>query len=278
MLCADDFSQNEDISYGILTLLENKRINATSCMTNCHAWPTMSRLLHPLHSQAFIGLHFNLTEGVPLSAQWKARYGDTFFSLPELISRAYTTGLDPLAINAELHAQWDKFCVGMHQSTPDFIDGHQHIHQLPGIAAVLIAFCKKQPFWKGFVRQTYNGNTDWFCTQAFPKHQILALLGGMRFKKLLNNNNIPYNTSFAGITHFDNKKPFPQLFSAFLQKISDNGLIMCHPGNISQDKADPLYQQRHIELRYFQSDLFLQDLNRSHCILKDKNIRIADNN
>lgn len=270
IICADDFSQNEDISQGILKLLTTQRINATSCMTNTEYWTTMSPLLHPLKTQAYIGLHFNLTQGSPLSSEWKSMYGEQFFSLAELIRKSYTISLDPTVLRAELHAQWEKFRAGMNQDTPDFIDGHQHIHQLPEVSAILIEFCKSQATWKGFIRQTYNGCKDWFNTQAFPKPQMLAILGGMQFKKILSKNRIPHNTSFGGIIYFNNKQPFSRNFSGFLQKISDNGLIMCHPGCTSQDTSDPLYKHRSSEFAYFQSDSFLKDLSKWNVVLKNK--------
>lgn len=270
ILCADDFSQNAAISQGIIQLIEHQRINATSCMTNSALWSTISHTLHALHSQTFIGLHFNLTEGTPISPQWKSQYGEQFFSLPELIRKSYVTGINPTVLRAELQAQWDAFRDGMNQEDPDFIDGHQHIHQLPSVANILIDFCKAQRHWNGFVRQTYNGFKDWVSLQAFPKHQLLASLGGMRLKKLLSKNAMAYNSSFSGIIHFNDSQLYSQIFPQFLQKITDNGLIMCHPGLNSKDSSDPLFKHRSFELAYLLSDIFLQDLETYHVSLKSK--------
>src|SRR5207253_5580574 len=83
-----------------------------------------------------IGLHFNLTEGKPLSREYKKIQGDTFQPLYKVMMLAFMRSLSQPAIEAELHAQLDRFEEQMGY-LPDHIDGHQHIHQFPVIRSAI---------------------------------------------------------------------------------------------------------------------------------------------
>ena len=68
-LCADDFGQSRAISHGILQLLENGRLSATSVMSQAPLWPELAPALKALAGQADIGLHCNLTHPFDASAR-----------------------------------------------------------------------------------------------------------------------------------------------------------------------------------------------------------------
>src|SRR5258708_26788415 len=87
-----------------------------------------------------LGLHFNLTEGHGL--QPAAGIG-------AVIARAYAGALGGTAMRDAWRRQLDAFedALGM---APDFIDGHQHVHQLPGVRAALVQE----------LRQRYGDNAD----------------------------------------------------------------------------------------------------------------------
>ena len=134
ILCADDYGQNQAISQAIIELIKNDRLSATSCMTNSPLWPQHATWLSPLRSRADMGLHFNLTEGVPLSDRLKNAHG--FMPLSKLIIRAYWRLLNAAAIEEEFIAQLEAFRAAM-GAYPDFIDGHQHVQQLPIISKII---------------------------------------------------------------------------------------------------------------------------------------------
>jgi len=281
MLCADDFAQNEAISEGILSLAQLKRINAISCLVNSPYWDELYGELERVKHSSFIGLHLNLTDGQPRSAIWRKLEGEHFTGLPNLLKKAYLRQLNLQAVIAEIQAQLDVFTHTMHVY-PDFIDGHQHIHQFPIIRRALFEVHKRQmghvdnaedetDYTASFFRNTYNGWRDLISMTSFPKCQMLALLGGRRFKRALIRYNIPTNTSFAGIYNFRHASHYRDYFRRFLAKTRDGGLIMCHPGLQSQDKHDPLHAFRHHEFNYLMSDVFLSDLEDNSFLLKKKN-------
>ena len=116
ILCADDYGQNESISQAIIMLLEKNLLSATSCMTNARDWQDHAKLLINFKDKADIGLHFNLTEGKPLSSAMTK-----MLPLGRLVMQSYWRFLDVSVIEAELNAQLDAFYSAMGQ-LPHFID------------------------------------------------------------------------------------------------------------------------------------------------------------
>lgn len=268
ILCADDFAQNCDISEGILLLAKNQRINAISCLVNSPAWPEMQQELGTVKTRNYLGLHFNLTLGKPLSSQWREHYGARFGSMRSLLKACYLGQMNQAVVDAEIRAQLDAFSETM-GCGPDFIDGHQHVHQLPVIRDAWLAWYAGQSS-AVFFRNTSNGLADKFSPTGFPKRQLISLLGGLRFRRHLASQSIPANGVFAGIYHFSKAKQYRNYFRRFLATMQHNGLIMCHPGLESSDQNDPLSQYRFHELNYFMSEAFLTDLAEANCQLRIK--------
>lgn len=259
MICADDFAQNEAISEGIIQLADRSRINAIGCIVNFPFWQSYSQALHSLSSQTLIGLHFNLTFGHSL------RDRKTFGRLPQLLLKTHCKTLNRVTVEQEFEAQLDAFSEHMNQ-LPDFIDGHQHVHQLPIIRDALLTVYQKRKL-NCFFRHTSNGLHDLTTLSQFPKSQLISLLGGLAFKAQLKNHTIASNTSFSGIYNFSQASQYATYFKRFLTQTKTGGLIMCHPGLKSADKTDPQYKYRHHEFNYFMSDDFLRDLKDNSCQL-----------
>lgn len=251
MLCADDYGLNSSVSQGIRELVALGRLSAVSCLVNSQDLKKEAEALLQLESPVAIGLHFNLTEGFALSQPQKKLYG-----LQELIIKSHLRLINTSFVEAELHAQLDAF-EDAFDRTPDFLDGHQHVHQFPVINQTLLKVYKKR--LKGcFVRCTYPAI-------SLPKYRfkafILALTGGFLFKKRLKKANIPHNIAFSGIYDFGNTIDFPHLFKSWLALIKPNTLIMCHPG-YGLKVEDAISESRIAELTYFKSDAFLKDCER----------------
>jgi len=250
VLCADDYGQALAISQGILQLIQQKRLSATGCMVNTIAWPECAQWLVPFYQQVDIGLHFNLTHGTALSS------GAAFPSLSQLLRQSFLRQLNQAAIEAECHAQIDQFQAAT-GFLPDFIDGHQHVHQFPVIRDAVIAV-HQQRLPKAYMRYVYeplNGN--------FKKMMIRAT-GTKALERLLIKHNIPHNQSFAGIYDFKQADQYSTFFPDFLRNIQEGGLIMCHPGFTSSTEKDEIAKARIAEYQYLSSDKFLADCERYH--------------
>lgn len=267
VLCADDYGQAPHISQGICDLVQKKRLSATSCMVNSPYWQAHAAWLMPYQSQIDIGLHFNLTEGAPLSRAFKQRYGDTFLSLSTMLRRAFFRQLDQAALSAECHAQVDRFYEVM-GFLPRFIDGHQHVHQFPIIrTALLEVYSKRLQSQAVYVRLVRGAPLS-----TSLKKMIIYNMGGKAFAQQLKLRHIPHNQTFSGIYSFkdlaNDSTHYRALFQDFLAEIGDGGMIMCHPGLLSDHPLDAIASARYAEYCYFSGDDFLNDCESEEVVIE----------
>lgn len=267
VLCADDYGQAPEISKGIIYLIQHGRLTATSCMANSPYWPEHARWLTPYLTQIDVGLHFNLTEGIALSATYQGKHGQALMSLSRLLVRATLRQLDQKAIQAELNAQIDRFqeATGI---LPRYIDGHHHVHQLPVIRDALIQVYEKRLRKHGSYVRLVNEPLRWSDLFFAPKKWIIVGLGTAGLKKSLNHKHISHNSSFSGIYSFNNANHYAQEFASFLHKVKSGGIVMCHPALASKSTTDPIAMARYKEYKYLASGQFLED-----CI--DQGVKLA---
>src|SRR5437867_7212260 len=123
IISADDYAQSAAIDAGILALIQQQRLTATSCLTLSPRWAEAAKLITgEIRSKADIGLHLDFTQyEQPLRN-----------SLPKLIVRTMARSLPRKAICASIETQLNHFEDAL-GTAPDYIDGHQHVHQLPQI-------------------------------------------------------------------------------------------------------------------------------------------------
>lgn len=213
-LCADDFGMSADINEAIIMLTQKNKLSAVSCMTNYPYWKQGATALRE-QKHIELGLHFNIESA----------------KLPILIIRAYLRLLNKKAIRKHLDNQYQGFIDGIGQA-PDFIDGHQHIHQLPVIRNILLDFIKEKKLTSTcWVRSTKN-------RQKSLKAKIINLLGGKHLDTQLKKNGINHNTDFSGIYSFHTSKDYANHLDHFINTVLTNGLIMCHPGKIDSFRRD----------------------------------------
>ena len=257
ILCADDYGQNKAISQGILDLLEKNRLSATSCLVNTKIWSTFSQNLKPYQDKIDIGLHLNLTEGLSLSQEMPA-----YYRLPELIARSHLRLIKKANVVAEFNAQIDVFIKAM-GFAPRFVDGHQHVHQLPVVRDALLNVYEKRLHTHGtYIRSTaipFASNHLNKLSRTLVKQYLIQLTGGKSLHNTMEELGIPHNSSFGGIYDFARSNTYATLFPGFLKDVKNKGLILCHPG-LSESENDPIANARANEYAYFSSDQFLKDL------------------
>lgn len=252
VLCADDYGQAPAISKAILALIQNHRVYAASCMVNSRYWEEHAAWLAPFQTQADIGLHVNVSEGRALSDDYIKRYGKEFFPLKVLLRKSLLRQIDQAAIEAEAHAQLDRFIAAM-GFLPRYMDGHQHAHQFPVIRNAFINVYRQRLSQHGaYVRLVNTG-------LGGLKQFIIHATGTKGLKKLLEDDRIPHNQSFAGIYPFAKSAAYPQHFKRFLREVSDGGMIMCHPGLLPIDGNDVIGVARYAEYQYLTGVEFLKD-------------------
>ena len=260
-VCADDFGLAPGLSAGIAQLARAQRLTAISCITNTVHWKTGAPLLKKLPASVDLGLHINLTQGRPLSPGL-ARIWPRLPTLPVLIARAYLGFLPRAELRMEIHAQLGAFRGGT-GAAPRFIDGHQHVHQLPGLRTMILGLAEHvHPL--PAVR-----NTGRVLGPGFGlKRRLIARIGGADLARELSLRALAHNPVLLGAYDF-RATDYRALMQGWLKALpAEGGLLFCHPGEtVRGDPPDPIAAARQRELAYLESELFLQDLTAAGVVL-----------
>ena len=218
-VCADDFAISRETSAVILRLLEDKRINATSCLVETESWPADAAALRALSERMGtleVGLHLNLTERFAQSdaelvrpvAQW-ALGGQVSDEARARIRHA-------------LRRQWDRFVEAFGRA-PDFLDGHQHVHLFSPMRAALFELIDEVGF-KGWVRQCRSPALRWSV------ERVALDLMSARFVAQARARGVATNTGFGGLRAFHANENLALLWARDLKALGPGALLMVHPG------------------------------------------------
>jgi len=249
IICADDYGLLPSISAGIIELLEKRKINATSAMSLLPWWPDEAKKLWGFQARASIGLHLTLTDLQPLTSMSKLAPKGQLPSLSQLLLRAYLHQLPLGEIKTEFDAQLDRFAEYFGR-LPDHVDGHQHIHLLPGIREIVIELWKTKLSATTWVRNCQSGlHPIWQRKIARAKSLFIHALG-RPFSQALKHYTIPCNQRLSGI--YDFKQNYSEVFPHFVENAKDGDLIFCHPGFYEEQLKvyDPIAKQREQELKF----------------------------
>lgn len=256
ILCADDYAIAPGVSRAILDLIEHGRLSATSCMTTSRFWPEHAQWLKPLAPRADVGLHFVLTDGRPLGAMPGLAPTGKLPTIARLILTARR--LDPGEIEAELGRQLDSFEVAFDRR-PDYIDGHQHVHQLPVVRDVVLrALRTRLP--GAYVRFCDEPVAAIFRRGVARGHAVIVSALGRGLRRQADQ--VEGNRRFAGVRTFGETAPYRDLFRRYVDRAPSGLLVMCHPGRADADLAavDPVTHQREGEYAYLRGSDFPADL------------------
>jgi hypothetical protein len=256
-LIADDYAITAGVSRGILRLLEHGRISGTGAMTNRPHWKGWSHALRGFSGQADLGVHLNLTLGAPLTEMPAFAPGGALPAIADVAKGALSLRLPQAELRAEIGAQLDAFEDAMGRP-PDFVDGHQHVHGLPGVRRALMA---------ALAERYGRGRKPWLRDPADAMSRIVArgrqiqkalAIGGLcvGFAGAAGKAGFLLNDGFAGFSSFDPEQDFAVDFASYLTAPGERHLVMCHPGEIDDElgKVDPVVATRSIELSFLLSD------------------------
>ncbi len=242
-----------------MALAGTGRLGAASCITTTPLWRSEGAAIARATAglPAFeLGLHFNLSEGRPLSPAL-ARAWPTLPALGPLMALAFLGRLPLAAIAAEFEAQIEAFVAEV-GSLPAFIDGHQHVHQLPGVREPIVAALKAAPF--GPVPPAVRNTGTVTGPGHAWKRAVIRRCGGGALQQLLEVNAIRHNAALLGV--YDFRDPdYRGLVRGWLQAApASGGLVFCHPGRTPAAAGDRLGEARRREAAYLASPAFEQDL------------------
>lgn len=275
VLCADDYAIAPGVSAAIRHLLSLGRLSATSCMTVSPYWVDEAPALIPFLERADIGLHLTLTDQRPLGPMPRlAPYGK-LPSLPHLMLTAWTHSIDRAEIKGELTRQIDRFEAALGRP-PAYLDGHQHVHQLPVARDIVIELWRERLAANGGYLRYTTEPARLILARHYAFEAMAINLLGRRLARRGRAAGIPGNSRFSGVHDFSERKPYAELFSSFLEGATSGLLVMCHPGlsDAALAAADPVTGARESEYRYFLSEEFDAALREKRVVLS----RFADIN
>ena len=251
-LCADDFGLTPGLSLVVAALAGRGRVSSLSCLVNGAHWTECAPLLAPLAGRVGLGLHFNLTEGAPLSAALAQRW-PRLPALPRLIAAAHLRRLPLTAIRAEWQAQLAAF-VAATGRPPDHVDGHQHVHHLPGVRDVVLAGVAALAPVPG-VRNTGRVLGPGFAV----KRRLIEVTGGRTLARRLARRGLPHSAALLGAYDFV-AADYGALMRGWLGRVpAQGGLLFCHPG--PHEPGDAIGAARAREHAYLAGDAFAHDLD-----------------
>lgn len=270
-LCADDYGISRSVNQAIRDLIARGRLNSTSVMVVA---PSLDRseaaslnMLNAGTRRVAIGLHMTLTGPFqPTSSGFHPTRGGSFLRMPEMLARGSLRLLRRQRLALEIASQLKAF-VALFGRTPDFIDGHQHVHLFPQVRSALLDVVREvSP--RSWVRQC--GRSP-LAPQSFADRKALLLDAlSRRFRRSARRAGVKTNPAFAGTYDFSkgDDLDFAKLFPGFLAGLPADSVVMCHPGIVDDEleRLDPLTTLREREYAYFLSDAFPEVL-RSHGVV-----------
>jgi chitin disaccharide deacetylase len=258
-LCADDYGISPAVNAAIRDLVARGRINATSVMTVAPSFSSAdARALDALNAgerRVAIGLHVTLTAPFrPQSDAFGTLPDGVFPSLEATLVQACLQRLNTNALAAEVASQVRAF-VAHFGRAPDFIDGHQHVQLFPQVRDAVLTVAKRDAP-EAWVRQC--GRAPPFAYSIGDHKGLLLDVLSRGFRRRATQLGVRTNPAFAGTYAFGSQADFAATFPRFLERMPDDGVVMCHPGFIDDElkKLDPLTTLREQEYAFFADAAF----------------------
>lgn len=252
-LCVDDFGLDGAVNEAVLHLLELGRIGATGALVDGPAWASGAAQLRAQPAGRIdVGLHLDLTE---LSLATEARHK---LPLRQLIGASYTRRLDAGWLAAEVTRQLDAFEAAWQQA-PAFVDGHQHVHQLPMVREALLDKLLQRypdPAQRPWLRDTRPAlGLSAGAGNAF-KAAVIAALGRPALHRMAKQYGFAMNRALSGVYDFKGDGVrYQQLLSAWLLHARHGDVLMCHPA-AAMVRGDAIAAARCNEYQVLASEWF----------------------
>jgi predicted glycoside hydrolase/deacetylase ChbG (UPF0249 family) len=144
IITADDYGLCDSVNRAIETCLAAGAMRSTCVMTNMAAYAGAAAL-RKRFPDASIGIHWTLTQGQsvlsPQEIPTLVNAAGEFFTLAELRRRVLRRQVDPLHLQAELIAQYQRLAdlIG----PVGFWNTHQNVHVSPGLFQICVSIGRK---------------------------------------------------------------------------------------------------------------------------------------
>jgi len=274
VICADDYGLAPGIGRAVRALAKNNCISATSCMTTSPYWQGEAVLMKELKPDIELGLHLVLTDQPSLGGHSDLTIKGRFPTLAVQLKKALMKSLPVQAVRAEIELQIDVFksATGRY---PDYIDGHQHVHQFPVIRNCLIDVMRgHRELQNAWIRVCWESPWRMIKRRIALGRALSIGLFGYPLRRLAQANGFRTNLGFAGIYDIGVRPYDDKLLEKMIGPSINGTVIMCHPGFVDEAlcQSDTLTDPREEEFRYLESRQFqtlLKNTRSKICLSKE---------
>jgi len=258
---ADDLGWTAGVNRGVAEAHRNGIVTSTSLLANGEAFDDAVIVAHGLPALG-VGVHLNLTDGAPVAGAKAApslvdENGGMSGGPEQLLLRLARRKLKLADVEREWEAQIQKIrAAGI---SPTHLDGHKHVHMLPGLFPIALKLAKKHSVRAirisseaSSLRVALSGksgkDSGVKLKQGIQARGLKLLAGDAR--KLANKAGIETTDYFCGIaqTGVLSKDGVLELLQNLPKGTTE---LMCHPGYADEDLARSrtrLQQSRSTEL------------------------------
>lgn len=247
ILTVDDFGMHAGIDAAVLELATSGLVTATSCLVLSPRWREAARELTPaVRQQLDVGLHVDFTE-----------FGNAR-PLNRLIYSSLLRRLDALQVRRQIAQQFEAFEDAL-GTPPDYIDGHQHAHQLPQIREALIDEVQRRYGTKPWIRISNPPSGHGL------KGIVIRELGAAPLARRVTAAGLRQTTRLLGSYDFDlSEAEYKSRLERWLSMAKSGDALMLHVAS-SVPTNDPIGPARLIEYQVLRSPWFSSAL-QSHSI------------
>jgi predicted glycoside hydrolase/deacetylase ChbG (UPF0249 family) len=239
VMCVDDFGLKPEVNEAVAALVDAGVVSATGCMSQGPAWREGAALLRGARRERLdVGLHFNLTEPFDGAGRGQGTVGSQpqaqplVMPLPRIIGLSLLRALPREPLLRAIRTQLDAF-EDVWGAPPDFVDGHQHVHQLPQVRDALLAELVRR------YGSTQGGGLPWLRLTRPPrqgpvsfKQRIIDSLGAHGFERRAREQGFRLNGALLGVYAFDQgPQGYAHLLSGWLAQAREGDVLMMHPAS-----------------------------------------------
>jgi predicted glycoside hydrolase/deacetylase ChbG (UPF0249 family) len=256
VVCADDYALTPGVSRAIRELIAAGRISATSVMTVCPWWAEEAAALSEVAGDADIGLHLTLTDQSPLGAMPTLAPAGRLPPIGQLVRASLLRRLPIAEIEAEIERQLVAF-VDLWKRPPAHVDGHHHVHQLPGVRSALFRVLEQRRFGRPYLRSCHEAPARILARGLAPSKAMIISMLGLNFARSARRLGFELNDGFGGVYDLGaGGQRISDLFASFIRHLGPRPLAMCHPGYSDTTLAglDPMTEQRDVERAFLAGD------------------------
>ena len=140
---ADDFGESTSVNQAILKCFNKDLISSATLICNMPGFEEACEIIKSEKLDEKIGIHFNLSEGNPLTEKIKKQ--KKFINEDGCMYKSFKgftlNGEEKIAVYGELIAQLEK-CI-QQGINPTHIDSHHHMHHFWGIGRVIVTIANQ---------------------------------------------------------------------------------------------------------------------------------------